>query len=59
MDIRHNLQLLLNTLLSLRIDGKDGNWSKLLGMYNLLQQMIQTLDEEVKNTDAVREMGDN
>lgn len=56
MDIRHNLQLLLNTLLSLRIDGKDGNWSKLLGMYNLLQQMIQNLDEEAKNTDAVREM---
>ena len=55
MDIRHNLQLLLNTLLSLRVDGQDGNWNKLLGMQNLLTQMIQNLGEEAK-TDAVREM---
>ena len=46
MDIREQLQLVLNTVLTVKTDGADGNWNKLLGIVNTLRQIITKLDEE-------------
>lgn len=56
--IRDKLRLIMNTVLSLKVDGTDQNWNKLLGILNTIKAMIDALDGEV-NDNAVREMGDN
>jgi len=54
-EIRKTLQLILNTVLTLKVDGQDGNWNKLLGVVNTLQQLIDMTGQEEVKADGKRD----
>ena len=54
-EIRNTLQLILNTVLTIRVDGQDGNWNKLLGVVNTLQKLIDITAREEVTADGERD----
>lgn len=54
-EIRETLQLILNTVLTLKVDGQDGNWNKLLGVVNTLQKLIDMTGQEEVKADGKRD----